>query len=130
MVGGAGGWAGDSLAGRLPYRFKLRRLLPAGFAPATAATAAAESTTATAVAAATAESTALGAGTGFVHVQRAAVQFLTIQGLDGRAEWVDVRKGAAEGHLIEVLGDPKGDLVVGVATDEIREGAAIQNRAK
>jgi hypothetical protein len=59
--------------------------LPAGFAPATTATAAAVSTTAATVAAAaaTAESTALGAGTRFVHVQRAAVQFLTVQGLDG-----------------------------------------------
>jgi hypothetical protein len=57
--------------------------LPARFAPAAAATAAAVSTTATAVAAAAAESTALGAGTGFVHVQGAAVQFLTIQTLDG-----------------------------------------------
>src|SRR5665213_754902 len=60
--------------------------LPAGFAPATTtAAAAAISTTAATVAAATAaaESTALGTGTGFVHVQRAAVQFLTVQGLNG-----------------------------------------------
>jgi hypothetical protein len=55
--------------------------LPAGFAPATAA--ATESTTTATVAAAAAESAALGAGTGFIDVQRAAVQFLTIEGLDG-----------------------------------------------
>ncbi len=49
----------------------------------------------------------------------------------GRAEWVDVRKGAAEGDLIEVLGDLKaGDSVVRLATDEIREGSSIQSNAK
>jgi membrane fusion protein, multidrug efflux system len=54
-----------------------------------------------------------------------------VRNQNGRAEWVDVRKGAAEGDLIEVLGDLKaGDLVVRVATDEIREGSSIQARAK
>jgi membrane fusion protein (multidrug efflux system) len=44
----------------------------------------------------------------------------------GRAEWVDVRKGASDGDLIEVSGNLKaGDLVVRRATDEIREGDAI-----
>jgi membrane fusion protein (multidrug efflux system) len=48
---------------------------------------------------------------------------------NGRAEWVDVRKGAADGELIEVLGDLKpGDLVVNKATDEIREGTGIQGQ--
>jgi len=42
---------------------------------------------------------------------------------NGRAEWVDVRKGVAEGDLIEVFGDLKaGDRVVRRATDELREG--------
>ncbi|HTM51976.1 MAG TPA: hypothetical protein VL285_24945 [Bryobacteraceae bacterium] len=59
----------------------MRTSLPAGLAPATTATAAAESTTAAATAAA--ESTALGTGTRFVDVQRAAVQFLTVEGFDG-----------------------------------------------
>ena len=54
-----------------------------------------------------------------------------VRNQNGRAEWVDVRKGAAEADLIELLGDLKaGDLVVRVATDEIREGSAIQSRAK
>jgi membrane fusion protein, multidrug efflux system len=54
-----------------------------------------------------------------------------VRNQNGRAEWVDVRKGAAEGDLIEVLGDLKaGDLVVRVATDEIREGSSIQSHAK
>ena len=50
---------------------------------------------------------------------------------NGRAEWVDVRKGAADGDLIEVLGDLKaGDLVVRRATDEIREGSKLQEQPK
>lgn len=54
-----------------------------------------------------------------------------VRNQNGRAEWVDVRKGAAEGELIEVLGELKaGDMVVRIATDEIREGSAIQSRAK
>jgi membrane fusion protein (multidrug efflux system) len=46
---------------------------------------------------------------------------------DGRAEWVDVRKGGAEGDLIEVTGDVHaGDRVVRRASDELREGAALK----
>jgi membrane fusion protein (multidrug efflux system) len=44
----------------------------------------------------------------------------------GRAEWVDVRKGAEDGDLVEVSGNLQpGDQVVRRATDEIREGAAL-----
>jgi len=44
----------------------------------------------------------------------------------GRAQWVDVRKGAADGDLVEVNGDVRaGDKVVRRATDEIRDGSAI-----
>jgi membrane fusion protein, multidrug efflux system len=44
----------------------------------------------------------------------------------GQAEWVDVRKGIAEGDLIEIYGNLKpGDRVVIRATDELRDGAAI-----
>jgi RND family efflux transporter MFP subunit len=54
-----------------------------------------------------------------------------VRSLNGRAEWVDVRKGAADGELIEVLGDLKaGDLVVRRATDEIREGTSLQTPAR
>ena len=50
---------------------------------------------------------------------------------DGRAEWVDVRKGVAEGDLIEVIGNLKaGDKVVQRANDEIREGTPIQGSGK
>ncbi len=41
-----------------------------------------------------------------------------VRNQNGHAEWVDVRKYAADGDLIEVLGDLKaGDMVVRVATD-------------
>jgi RND family efflux transporter MFP subunit len=47
-----------------------------------------------------------------------------------RAEWVDVRKGAADGDLVEVLGNLKpGDLVVRRATDEIRDGSPLDSPA-
>jgi membrane fusion protein, multidrug efflux system len=49
----------------------------------------------------------------------------------GRAEWVNVQKGPAEGDLVEVLGDlHAGDKVVGRATDEIREGSVLAARAR
>ncbi|MGO4880988.1 MAG: efflux RND transporter periplasmic adaptor subunit [Bryobacteraceae bacterium] len=45
---------------------------------------------------------------------------------NGRAEWVDVKKGAAEGDLVEVSGAlATGDRVVRRATDELREGTAL-----
>ncbi len=44
----------------------------------------------------------------------------------GRAEWVDVKKGVADGDLVEVLGNLKaGDRIVRRATDEIRDGAPL-----
>jgi hypothetical protein len=50
-----------------------------------------------------------------------------IRDKNGRAEWVDVRKGVADGDLVEVAGDLKaGDRVVQRATDEIREGDPIK----
>jgi hypothetical protein len=54
-----------------------------------------------------------------------------VRNQNGRAQWVDVRKGAAEGDLVEVLGDLKsGDLVVRRATDELREGAPLKTPGK
>jgi RND family efflux transporter MFP subunit len=45
---------------------------------------------------------------------------------DGRAEWVDVKKGPVEGDLMQVAGDLRpGDKVVRRGTDELHEGAAI-----
>lgn len=42
----------------------------------------------------------------------------------GRAEWINVRKGAKEGEMVEVSGPiSAGDMVVRRGTDEIREGS-------
>lgn len=50
-----------------------------------------------------------------------------IRDREGRAEWVDVKKGAADGDLVEVSGNLRaGDRVVRRGTDEIRDGAAIR----
>jgi RND family efflux transporter MFP subunit len=52
-----------------------------------------------------------------------------VRNQNGKAQWVDVRRLAAEGDLVEVLGDLKaGDLVVRRATDELREGTALETR--
>jgi membrane fusion protein, multidrug efflux system len=49
-----------------------------------------------------------------------------IRDRNGRAEWVDVKKGAADGDLVEVVGSLKpGDKVVRRGTDEIHEGAGL-----
>jgi membrane fusion protein, multidrug efflux system len=54
---------------------------------------------------------------------------IRVQG--GKAEWVDVRKGGAEGDLVEVMGNLKaGDPVVRRATDEIRPGVPIEAASK
>jgi RND family efflux transporter MFP subunit len=50
-----------------------------------------------------------------------------IRNRSGQAEWVDVKKGVADGDLVEVIGALKsGDSVVRRATDEIRDGAPLQ----
>ena len=49
-----------------------------------------------------------------------------VRSRNGLAEWVDVQKGVADGDLLEVRGDLKaGDMVVRVATDELRNGVAL-----
>ena len=49
-----------------------------------------------------------------------------IRDRSGQAEWVDVKKGATDGDLVEVIGTLKpGDRVVRRATDEIRDGAPL-----
>jgi RND family efflux transporter MFP subunit len=54
-----------------------------------------------------------------------------IRDRDGHAEWIDVRKGPDDGDLAEVMGSLQpGDRVVRRATDEIRDGAALQTAAK
>jgi hypothetical protein len=45
----------------------------------------------------------------------------------GKAEWVNVQRGAADGDLIRVLGPlAAGDMVVKRATDEMREGMILK----
>jgi RND family efflux transporter MFP subunit len=52
-----------------------------------------------------------------------------IRDRDGKAEWVDVRRGPAEGDLVEVNGNlSPGDRVVRRATDEINDGARLRPR--
>jgi membrane fusion protein, multidrug efflux system len=54
-----------------------------------------------------------------------------VRSRDGRAEWVDVKKGVADGDLIAVIGTLKpGDMVVRRANDEMRDGAPLQGAAK
>jgi RND family efflux transporter MFP subunit len=54
-----------------------------------------------------------------------------IRDQQGRAEWVDVKKGEADGDLIEVMGPLKpGDRVLRRGSDEVREGAALQAKGK
>ncbi|MGD0578885.1 MAG: efflux RND transporter periplasmic adaptor subunit [Bryobacteraceae bacterium] len=54
-----------------------------------------------------------------------------VRDVNGHAQWVDVRKGAVEGDLVEVLGDLKaGDMIVRRATDEIRDGTPLQAPSK
>lgn len=44
----------------------------------------------------------------------------------GRADWVTVSRGSAEGDLVEVLGELQpGDDVVLRGTDEIRQGQIV-----
>jgi RND family efflux transporter MFP subunit len=54
-----------------------------------------------------------------------------IRDRDGRAEWVDVRKGATEGNLVEVIGNLEaGDRVLRQPTDEIADGSSIRAERK
>jgi RND family efflux transporter MFP subunit len=50
-----------------------------------------------------------------------------IRNNNGRAQWVDVRRGAASGNLVEVFGDLKpGDEIVQRGSDEIRDGTELK----
>jgi RND family efflux transporter MFP subunit len=70
-----------------------------------------------------------------LYVPRTAVvttteRIFVVRSRDGRAEWVDIRKGAVEGDLMEVMGEIKpGDMVVRRATDDVREGTPLRSTA-
>ena len=50
-----------------------------------------------------------------------------IRDRNGRAEWVDVRKGAPDGDLVEVTGSlQSGDRLIRKATDELRDGSPFR----
>jgi membrane fusion protein (multidrug efflux system) len=54
-----------------------------------------------------------------------------IRNQSGHAEWVDVKKGVAEGDLVEVIGNLKpGDMIVRRATDETKDGIPLQTAVK
>ena len=58
-------------------------------------------------------------------------RIFVVRSENGRAQWVDVRKGFVEGNLVEVLGNLKaGDLVVRRATDELRDGDPLKAKTK
>jgi membrane fusion protein, multidrug efflux system len=58
-----------------------------------------------------------------------AERTFVIRDRNGRAEWVDVKKGVIEGDLVEVIGalNP-GDKVLRHATDEMRAGTPIRRQ--
>ena len=48
---------------------------------------------------------------------------------DGKAEWVNVRRGALDGDLLEVMGNlAAGDMVLKRGTDEVRPGTVVRSR--
>ena len=58
-----------------------------------------------------------------------AERTFVIRNRNGKAEWVDVKRGAADGDSIEVMGSLQpGDMVVRRATDEMRDGAPLPGR--
>ena len=62
-------------------------------------------------------------------VQATTERIFVIRVANGKAEWVDVRRGMTEGALVEVFGDlAEGDRIVLRATDEIRPGMGVLPR--
>jgi len=59
-------------------------------------------------------------------VKATTERVFVIRVVNGVAEWVDVRRGGADGDLVEVVGLLKaGDRVLDRATDEIRPGTRV-----
>jgi len=54
-------------------------------------------------------------------------RIFVIRDLNGKADWVDVRRGLMEGNMVEVFGAlQSGDRIVLRATDEIRPGTRLE----
>lgn len=61
-------------------------------------------------------------------VVRTTERVFVIRVRNGKAEWVNVSRGAPSGDLVEVVGPLQpGDEIVRRANDEIREGTAVAN---
>lgn len=69
-----------------------------------------------------------------LFVPPAAVKYTTERSFvvrirNGKAEWVDVKRGVLDGDLLEVMGELQaGDMVLKRGTDEIRPGTAVRAR--
>ena len=62
-------------------------------------------------------------------IQATTERIFVVRVTNGRAEWVDVRRGMTEGDLVEVFGDiGRGDRIVLRGTDEIRPGTSVLPR--
>jgi RND family efflux transporter MFP subunit len=59
-------------------------------------------------------------------IESTTERIFVIRVVNGVAEWVDVRRGSAEGDLVEVFGNLKpGDRILERASDEVRPGTKI-----
>ncbi len=73
----------------------------------------------------------VGAGENLLFVPATSVVTTTertfvIMSVNGRAHWVDVRKGPAAGEYVSIRGQIIADqLIVKIASDEIREGMPL-----
>jgi membrane fusion protein (multidrug efflux system) len=55
-------------------------------------------------------------------------KMFVIRMTDNHAEWVDVKKGRELGDKVEIFGNLRaGDHLISIATDEIRNGAPVEN---
>ena len=75
-----------------------------------------------------------GAGTSLfvptTSVVRTSERQFVVRLRNGAAEWVDVRRGQADGDLVEVFGELReGDVVARRGNDEIRPGTRVGTAA-
>lgn len=64
-------------------------------------------------------------------IVRTSDRMFVVRVRQGEAEWVEVRRGASLGGMVEVTGDlTPGDLVLRRGTDEVRPGSPVQGLGK
>ncbi len=62
-------------------------------------------------------------------IQATTERIFVVRVTNGKAEWVDVRRGMTEEGMVEVFGDlAEGDRIVLRATDEVRPGTEVMSR--